>query len=80
MTIFYPDMESLSKYSPVMLQLSPAARILNENPVEALIQSRLHALFILLLSIYEFRFIPCHVFFGISDMFLKIFVEMHFFT
>ena len=33
MTIFYPDEEPLSKYSPVMLHLSPATRNLNENPV-----------------------------------------------
>ena len=33
MTIFYSDMEPLSKYSPVMLHLSPpTTRILNENP------------------------------------------------
>ena len=32
-TIFYSDVEPLSKYSPVMLHLSPATRILNENPV-----------------------------------------------
>ena len=31
MTIFYSDVEPLSKYSPVMLHLSPATRILNEN-------------------------------------------------
>ena len=49
MTIFYPDVEPLSKYSPVMLDLSPATRILNENPAKALIQSRLYALFILFL-------------------------------
>ena len=30
---FYSDMEPLSKYSSVKLQLSPATRILNENPV-----------------------------------------------
>ena len=29
---FYSDMEPLSKYSPVMLDLSPATIILNENP------------------------------------------------
>ena len=49
MTIFYSDMEPLSKYPPVTLQLSPSTRILNENPVEALIQSRLYALYILVL-------------------------------
>jgi len=32
MTIFYSDVEPLSKYSPVTLHLSSAARILNENP------------------------------------------------
>ena len=32
MTIFDSDMEPFSKYSPVMLHLSPATRILNENP------------------------------------------------
>ena len=32
MTIFDSDVEPLSKYSPVMLHLSPATRILNENP------------------------------------------------
>ena len=31
MTIFYSDVEPFSKYSPVMLDLSPATRILNEN-------------------------------------------------
>jgi len=31
MTNFYSDMEPVSKYSPVMLNLSPATRILNEN-------------------------------------------------
>ena len=35
MTILYSDVEPLSKYSPVMLHLSPATRILNENPVVA---------------------------------------------
>ena len=30
---FYSDLEPLSKYSPVMLHLSPATRILNKNPV-----------------------------------------------
>ena len=32
MTIFYSDVEPLSKSSPVMLNLSPATRIGNENP------------------------------------------------
>ena len=32
MTIFYSDVEPLLKYSPVTLYLSPALRILNENP------------------------------------------------
>ena len=32
MTILYSDVEPLSKYSSVMLHLSPATRILNENP------------------------------------------------
>ena len=32
MTIFYSDVEPLSEYSPVILHLSPATRILNENP------------------------------------------------
>ena len=32
MTTFYSDVEPFSKYSPVMLHLSPATRILNENP------------------------------------------------
>ena len=32
LTIFYSDLEALSKYSPVMLHLSPATRILSENP------------------------------------------------
>ena len=32
MNIFYSDMEPLSQYSPVTLQLSPATRILYENP------------------------------------------------
>ena len=31
LTIFYSDVEPLSKYSPVTLHLSPATRILNEN-------------------------------------------------
>ena len=30
---FYSDMEPLSKYSPVTIQLSPATRILSENPL-----------------------------------------------
>ena len=29
---FYSDMKPLSKYSPVTLHLSPATRILSENP------------------------------------------------
>ena len=33
MTIFYSDVEPLSKYSPVTLPLSSATRIRNENPV-----------------------------------------------
>ena len=33
--LLYSDVEPLSKYSPVMLHLSPATRILNENPVVA---------------------------------------------
>lgn len=32
MTNFYLDVEPLSNYSPVTLHLSPATRILNENP------------------------------------------------
>ena len=32
-TIFHSDVEPFSKYSPVMLHLSPATRILNENPM-----------------------------------------------
>ena len=32
MTIFYSDEEPLSQYSPITLHLSPATRILNENP------------------------------------------------
>ena len=32
MTIFYSDVEPLSEYCPVILHLSPATRILNENP------------------------------------------------
>ena len=32
MTILYSDVETLSKFSPVTLHLSPATRILNENP------------------------------------------------
>ena len=31
MTIFYSDVEPLSKYSHVMLHLSPATRIFNKN-------------------------------------------------
>ena len=34
MTILYSDVEPLSKYSPVTLHLSPATRILNDNPDE----------------------------------------------
>ena len=33
MATFYLDVESLLKYSPVLLHLSPATRILNEDPV-----------------------------------------------
>ena len=38
MTIFYSDVEPLSKYSPAMLRLSPAAGIANhdENPATSL--------------------------------------------
>ena len=32
MTIFYSDVEPTSQFSPVTLHLSPATRILNENP------------------------------------------------
>ena len=32
LTIFFSDMEPLSHYSPVLLHLSPGARILTENP------------------------------------------------
>lgn len=32
MTIFHSDVEPFSKYSPVMLHLSPAAGVFNENP------------------------------------------------
>jgi len=32
MTILYSEVEPLSKYAPVTLHLSPATRILNENP------------------------------------------------
>ena len=35
MTIIYSDLEPLSKYSPVILHLFPATRILNENPVHS---------------------------------------------
>ena len=38
MTIFYSDVEPLSEYSPVMLHLSPATRILNENPYNDFLQ------------------------------------------
>ena len=34
MTILNSDVEPLSKYSPVTLHLSPATRILNDNPDE----------------------------------------------
>ena len=33
MNVFYSDVEPLSKSSPVTLHLSPATRILKENPV-----------------------------------------------
>ena len=33
MTIFYSDVEPLSKYSPVTIHLSPTTRILSENPL-----------------------------------------------
>ena len=38
MTIFYSDVEPLSKYSPAMLHLSPSTRIANhnENPATSL--------------------------------------------
>lgn len=32
MAIFRSDVEPFSKYSPVMLHLSPAAGVFNENP------------------------------------------------
>ena len=32
LTMFYSDVKALSKYSPLMLHLSPATRILSENP------------------------------------------------
>ena len=32
MTSFYSDVETLSKYSPITLHLSPHTGILNENP------------------------------------------------
>lgn len=35
MSIFYSDVEPVSKYSVVMLHLSFATRILNDNPVRA---------------------------------------------
>ena len=38
LTIFYSDVEPLSKYSPVTLHLSPATRILNENPAVKLMR------------------------------------------
>ena len=34
MTVFYSDMEPLSRYSPVKLHLSLATRTLSENAVE----------------------------------------------
>ena len=34
-TIIYSDLGPLSKYSPVMLNLLPATRILDENPVHS---------------------------------------------
>ena len=34
MSILYSEVEPLSKYSPVMLHLSPATKILNDNPDE----------------------------------------------
>ena len=37
-TIFYSDEETLSKYSRVTLHLSPATRILNENPSNSVIK------------------------------------------
>ena len=37
-TIFYSDEETLSKYSRVTLHLSPATRILNENPSNSVIR------------------------------------------
>ena len=37
MTILRLDVEPFTKYSPVMLHLSPATRILNENPAIILI-------------------------------------------
>jgi len=43
MTIFYSDVEPLSKYSPVTLHLSPATRILNENPVYTSLIENNHA-------------------------------------
>ena len=35
MTVIYSDLEPLSKYSPVMLHLSPTTKILKENPVHS---------------------------------------------
>ena len=32
MTSFHSDVETLSKYSPIMLHLSPPTGIFNENP------------------------------------------------
>ena len=37
-TIIYSDEETLSKYSCVTLNLSPATRILNENPSNSVIR------------------------------------------
>ena len=34
MTIFYSNEEPLSKYFPITLHVSPATRILNENPAQ----------------------------------------------
>ena len=38
MNIFYSDIEPLSQYFPVMLHLSPATRILNENPAGKILE------------------------------------------
>ena len=40
MTIFYSDVETLSQYSPVKLHLSPATRILSENPDTCVLKGR----------------------------------------